>query len=75
MHDAIKLEAAGRPTAVIVTSEFLHEAELQRDMLGMSDLGPVVIEHPLSTLTDKEIEERARQAADQCVAVWLDGCR
>jgi hypothetical protein len=73
MHDAIKLEAAARPTAVIVTSEFLHEAELQRDVLGMSNLDLVVIEHPLSTLTDQEMEERARQAADQCVAVWLGG--
>ena len=61
----------GRPTAVIVTAEFLHEAEVQRDALGMHDLAPVVIDHPLSTLTDDEIEKRAQQAAAQSVAVWL----
>ena len=60
----------GRPTAVIVTTEFLHEAEVQRDALGMRDLVPVVIDHPLSTLTDAEIEARAEQAVEQCVAVW-----
>jgi hypothetical protein len=60
----------GRPTAVIVTVEFLHEAEAQRDALGMRDLVPVVIDHPLSTLTDAEIEARAEQAVGQCVAVW-----
>ena len=60
----------GRPTAVIVTAEFLHEAEVQRDALGMRDLVPVVIDHPLSTLTDAEIEARAEQAVGQCVAVW-----
>jgi len=60
----------GRPTAVIVTAEFLHEAEVQRDALGMRDLVPVVIDHPLSTLTDAEIEARAEQAVRQCVAVW-----
>jgi hypothetical protein len=37
----------------------------------MHELTPVVIEHPLSTLTDDEIGERAQQAADQCIAVWL----
>lgn len=71
MHDGIRLEAAGRPTAVIVTTEFLHEAEVQRDALGMHDLAPVVIEHPLSTLTEDEIERRAQQASGRCVGVWL----
>lgn len=61
----------GRPTAVVVTSEFLHEALVQRDALGMSDLAPVVIDHPLSTLTDAEIERRAEQALGQCIARWL----
>ena len=60
----------GRPTAVIITTEFLHEAEVQRDALGMRDLVPVVIDHPLSTLTEAEIEARAEQAVRQCVAVW-----
>ena len=66
----MRLEALGRPTAVIVTSEFRHEAEMQRDALGMPDLAPVVIEHPLSTLTDAEIEGRAAAAFGQCIAVW-----
>jgi hypothetical protein len=55
---------------VIVTAEFLHEAEVQRDALGMRDLAPVVINHPLSTLTEAEIEARAEQAVGQCVTVW-----
>jgi len=54
-----------------VTTEFLHEAEVQRDALGMSELVPVVIRHPLSTLTDEEIDKRAQQAAAQAVAIWL----
>jgi len=71
MHDGIRLEAAGRPTAIVITTEFLHEAEVQRDALGIHDLAPVVIDHPLSTLTDDEIDKRAQQAADQSAAVWL----
>jgi hypothetical protein len=56
---------------VIVTTEFLHEAQVQRDALGMRDLAPVVIQHPLSTLTDAEIDQRVDQAVEQCVKVWL----
>ena len=71
MHDGVRLEALGRPTAVIVTSEFRHEAEVQRDALGMPDLVPVVIEHPLSTLTDADIEGRADAALGPCIVCWL----
>ena len=60
-----------RPTAVIVTTEFLHEALVQREALGMPDLTPVVIDHPLSTLSDPEIDDRAGQALGQCIARWL----
>jgi hypothetical protein len=43
---------------------------MQRDALGMPDLAPVVIDHPLSTLTDAEIDRRAEQAATQCITIW-----
>jgi hypothetical protein len=56
---------------VVVTTEFLHEANMQRDALGMPDLAPVVIDHPLSTLSDAEIAQRAEQAAAQAVKIWL----
>jgi len=37
----------------------------------MHELTPVVIDHPLSTLTDEEIDRRAQQAAGQCTSIWL----
>ena len=55
MHDSVMLEAKGRPTAMIATSEFVLEARTQRDALGMTGLEPVIIAHPLSSLTDEEI--------------------
>ncbi len=70
MHDAIELETRGVPTAVIVTSEFVREAKVQREALGMSGVVPVVIEHPLSSLTDPEIAARAAAALSQVLAVW-----
>jgi len=71
MHDGVSLETQNRPTAVVVTSEFKHEAEVQRAALGMDGLEPVVITHPLSTLTEAEIDARAAQAAEQAKKVWL----
>ncbi len=65
MHDTARLEQRGVPTAVIVTAAFVEEAEVQRAALGADDLEPVVITHPLSTLSEEEIEARAREAAPQ----------
>ena len=70
MHDAIELEARGVPTAVIVTSEFVREARVQREALGMTGVVPVVIEHPLSSLTDGETAARAAAALPQVLAAW-----
>ncbi len=63
MHDAVGLEERGVPTAVIVTDAFLHEADVQRTALGAERLEPVVITHPLSTLTADEIAGRGAEAA------------
>ena len=71
MHDSVMLEAAGRPTAVIVTTEFKVEAETQRDALGMTGLDAVIIDHPLSSLTETEIGQRIEQALPQIEKVWM----
>lgn len=70
MHDSIALESLGVPTAVIVTRTFLHEARVQRAALGMIGLAPVVIDHPLSSLTEDEIRGRAAQALEPVENVW-----
>jgi hypothetical protein len=43
---------------------------MQRAALGMPGLAPVVIDHPLSTLSDPEIDARAAQAAEQAERCW-----
>ena len=65
MHDGFALEKKEVPTAVICTATFLHEAHQQRAALGMPDLTPVVIAHPLSTLSEKEIDKRVDEAITQ----------
>lgn len=70
MHDGVALESRGIPAAVIVTSGFVHEAAVQRAALGMPELEPVTIPHPLSTISAEEIASRADDAARQAVARW-----
>ncbi len=70
MHDGFSLETLGVPTAVIVTTAFLHEAKVQRAALGMAGLAPVVVEHPLSSISEEEIRSRAADALGQVVRVW-----
>jgi len=73
MHDSVMLETRGRPAAMVATSEFVLEARTQRDALGMTGLEPVVITHPLSSLTEDEIGRRIEEALPQIERVWLTG--
>jgi hypothetical protein len=70
MHDGISLETLGRPTVVVVTEVFLHEAHVQRAALGMEALKPLVIAHPLSTLTEEEIGQRIATVVTQAPGIW-----
>jgi hypothetical protein len=71
VRDAIALEKRGIATAVVVTMEFVRETELQRRALGMDELRPVVIKHPVSSITAAEITERIDQICTQAPLVWL----
>ena len=73
MHDGVNLESRLLPTADIVTTAFLHEADVQRAALGMQALEPVVITHPLRTLTDAQIDQRVEEAVEQTKRIWLGG--
>ena len=49
----------------MITAAFAREAEVQRAALGAEQLAPVVITHPLSTLSEDEIQARAIEAVSQ----------
>src|SRR5690606_28710107 len=70
LRDAIALEQRGIPTAVIVTTEFVKETVLTRQALGMLDLEPVIISHPVSSITMEEVAQRVAQIPTQSQAVW-----
>jgi len=71
VNDAVRLESAGLPTVVIVTTEFEHEARLQRESRGMAGLEPAVATHPISSLTLEQLDGRAAEIAPQARAIWF----
>ena len=73
MHDTVALEKLGLPSALIVTTEFVHEAKMQSAALGLPMIDTAVIDHPLSTLSRGEIQDRAIQVANQVKSIWVTG--
>jgi hypothetical protein len=71
VRDSIALEKLGIPSAVIITTEFVRETELTRQALGMKTLEPVIIAHPVSSITSEEVAQRVAQIKTQAQEVWL----
>lgn len=71
VRDSIALERLGVPSAVIITTEFVRETELTRQAVGMKTLEPVVINHPVSSITAEEVAQRVAQIKQQAQQVWL----
>lgn len=64
VHDAVRLEQRGVPTAAVATEVFLDEALEQAKVLGMPDYRVVLIPHPVQLLTTAELHSRADAAFD-----------
>jgi hypothetical protein len=71
IRDAVSLEMRGIPAVAIITTEFVRETELTRHAIGMEGLVPAVIDHPVSSITQAEVEARAAEVAVQAPKVWL----
>jgi hypothetical protein len=70
-RDSVALEKLGIPSAAIITTEFEKETVLTRTAIGMEGLIPVVIDHPVSSITQAEVESRAARVAEMAPNVWL----
>jgi hypothetical protein len=71
IRDTVALEDLGIPTAAVITTEFVNETRLTRLAIGMPDLKPVVIDHPVSSITDEEVRQRVAVIRTQAQEVWL----
>jgi len=64
LHDAISSEKIGTPALGIMTSKFVSAAELMARVLGMPDYKFAIIDHPVSSASDQELETQARTTLD-----------
>ena len=72
VHDAVRLEGRGIPTAVVGTEPFLDEALEQSRLLGMANYPLVLVAHPVQLLTDSELETLADEAFPRIEKLLVD---
>ena len=68
VHDVVRLEQRGIPTAAVATEPFLDEALEQARLLGMPGYRTVLISHPVQLATTEDLHARADAAFDAVVA-------
>ncbi len=68
----METELLGVPSVVLTTRPFVSQARAMSRMRGGPDYGLAVIEHPIISLTNEELLERARIAASQAIEHLVD---
>lgn len=68
VQDGITLERRGIPSYVICTTELVTIARIAAKTAGIPDYPLMVVEHPLGSLTEELLAERAEDAAKQVTA-------
>lgn len=71
LHDVMRLEDAGVPTALLVTDAFRRSVAEQAPLLGLGSYRPVWVEHPVAGLRRPAAERRADAVAPAVAAVLL----
>ena len=67
VHDVVRIERRGVPTAAVGTAPFVDEALEQARLLGMPDYRMVLVPHPIQLLTTEELHRHADAAVDEIV--------
>ena len=69
MHDAITVEKAGVPAAVICTEPFIATARSIAKIRGIGDYPFAIVTHPVGSLEPDQLMERARQALPKVLEI------
>ncbi len=68
VHDVVRLERLGIPTAAVGTEPFIDEALEQAAVLGMPSYRMVFVPHPVQILTLADLHAAADRAFPAIVA-------
>jgi len=74
LHDSISFEQLGKPGLAICTTPFRKNVENMARAMGLPEFPVVLVDHPLGSRTDEEIERRAEEAYAQALTI-LSGPR
>ncbi|MCC6438821.1 MAG: hypothetical protein IT196_27610 [Acidimicrobiales bacterium] len=64
-------ERVGTPAVGVMTSTFVDGAELMAQALGAAGYPFAVISHPMSSVSDEELEAKARAPLEQAARLLL----
>ena len=73
MLDGIVLEKAGVPSATIVTEPFEVTGRAMAAQWGLPYYRFLAMPHPIASLTDAELERRAREIVSDVAKLLLQG--
>ena len=73
MHDAISMEKRGVPTAVLISDQFIPGVQAIAKTRGLAEYPFAVVKHPIGSLTDETLKERAKDALPQVLDILLNG--
>ncbi|MCE2465823.1 MAG: hypothetical protein J4G01_07080 [Dehalococcoidia bacterium] len=71
MHDAITVEKAGKPAAAICTEPFVPTGRSIAKIRGIDGYPFAVVTHPVGSVEDGVVMERAHQALPRVLEILL----
>jgi hypothetical protein len=69
VHDGTQIEKRGKPAAVICTASFVAPGRAMARTQGLNDYRFALIPHPLSSLREEQVRERAREVLPQVLEI------
>lgn len=73
LHDVIRLEALGIPTAAVGTTPFRTEALEQAQALAMPDYRMIEVPHPIQPLPVERVVALAEDALERAIKTLTSG--
>ncbi len=69
MADGTTFERKGIQTAAVLTDTFRRPGDAMARVQGFRDFKYAVISHPISSLSEEQVRERARQALPEVLQI------
>jgi hypothetical protein len=69
VRDATEIEKRGKPAAVVLTKPFTRTGEAMAKRQGYPGFRFAIVDHPMSSLSEVDVEQRALEALPQVLEI------